>query len=235
MSEIELISIIASIASLILAIVAITLSIVFFKMSSDLTGKSTEAAKGINASVEKLEGLFDKLYNDTFSMMRDTYSDIRKHMWPEESTSDDKITNEIEKRADVKIKTLKDEMGSEISRMLNNQRVTEDKLLIKTKELEELVDKAIAGSRKVEVEAREETFRDALLNFIQYQERISNGHVYADEIVGRFRDRYPIGRIIEELEKMEKDGIISLSDKDINPQTSIRYIDKKRHNTGSTR
>ena len=42
-----LIGFISSIASLILAIVAIWLSIVFFKMSSTLSGTTMEAAKGI--------------------------------------------------------------------------------------------------------------------------------------------------------------------------------------------
>ena len=81
MNAFEIISFIASIASLILALGAIWLSIVFFKMSSEASKATTEAAKGIEASVERLENLFDKLYSDTFSMMKDTVSDMRKHIW----------------------------------------------------------------------------------------------------------------------------------------------------------
>ena len=54
----ELISLTASIASLILAIGAIWLSIVFFKMSSSASQATREAAKGIDASVQRLENLW---------------------------------------------------------------------------------------------------------------------------------------------------------------------------------
>lgn len=71
-STFDIISFIASIASLILAVGAIWLSVVFFRMSDAASKATTEAAKDIAASVERLEKLFDKLYSDTFSMMRDT-------------------------------------------------------------------------------------------------------------------------------------------------------------------
>ena len=80
-SAFDIISFIASIASLILAIGAIWLSVVFFRMSDTASKATTEAAKDIAASVERLENLFDKLYSDTFSMMRDTVTDMRKHIW----------------------------------------------------------------------------------------------------------------------------------------------------------
>jgi len=70
----EIISLIASITSVILAVGAIWLSITFYRMSSAASKATEEAAKGISASVERLEKLFDKLYSDTFSMMRDTVS-----------------------------------------------------------------------------------------------------------------------------------------------------------------
>lgn len=72
MSSVETTSLLASLASLVLAVVAIWLSIVFFKLSSRASEATTEAAKGIASSVERLEKLFDKLYSDTCSMMRDT-------------------------------------------------------------------------------------------------------------------------------------------------------------------
>ena len=96
MTNVELISLFSSIAALILAIVAIWLSIVFYRLSSALSAGTTEAAKGINASVEKLENLFDKLYTDTFSMVRETVSDMRKQLWPREPGADDKVAAEIE-------------------------------------------------------------------------------------------------------------------------------------------
>lgn len=81
MSALEILSLVASIASVILALLAIWLSFAFFKLSSSASKSTEEAAKGISASVERLEKLFDKLYADTFSMMRETVTDMRQHIW----------------------------------------------------------------------------------------------------------------------------------------------------------
>jgi hypothetical protein len=59
MTTFNLISFIASIASLILATGAICLSVAFYKMSVAASNATTEAAKGIASNVEKLEKLFD--------------------------------------------------------------------------------------------------------------------------------------------------------------------------------
>ena len=95
-----MVSVIASIASLVLAILAVWLSLEFFKLSSAASKATEEAAKGISASVERLEKLFDKLYSDTFSMMRDTVTDMRKHIWKEPST-DESISANEELRAEI--------------------------------------------------------------------------------------------------------------------------------------
>ena len=80
MTTIETISLLASIASLILAVLAICLSIVFYRMSADATRATEDASKGISSSVERLESIFEKLYSDTFSVMRETVTDMRKHI-----------------------------------------------------------------------------------------------------------------------------------------------------------
>ena len=110
LSAIELFSLISSIASLILAIGAIWLSIVFFKMSDAASKATTEAAKGIGASVERLEKLFDKLYSDTFSMMRDTVSDMRKHIW----------NNPNEEKLEVN-QSIKNEIARQVSKVLEEE------------------------------------------------------------------------------------------------------------------
>ena len=76
-------------------------------MSSELARTASEASKGISASVARLENLFDKLYADTFSMMRDTVSDMRRHIWPEETKDIDRLSEEAERRADEKVRELK--------------------------------------------------------------------------------------------------------------------------------
>ena len=112
----EVISLIASVASVVLAIVAIWLSITFFKMTSEAAKSTEKAAEGISSSVEKLEKLFDKLYADTFSMMRETVTDMRKHIWQAPDTTkvseepshvNDEIVSQVQKLI------TKDELASE--------------------------------------------------------------------------------------------------------------------------
>lgn len=67
-----------SIASLVFAIMAIWLSIYFFKMSSSASNEIKRASDDISSSVNKLEELFNKMYSDTFTMLKDTVSDMRK-------------------------------------------------------------------------------------------------------------------------------------------------------------
>jgi len=75
------ISLISSIASLVLAIVAIALSIVFYVLARDQSEKSAKNAEEIASSVSRLEKVFDGLYNDTFSMMKETVTDMRQQIW----------------------------------------------------------------------------------------------------------------------------------------------------------
>lgn len=64
-----------------LAVVAIWLSIVFYRLSSAEAQKSAQNASTIAGSVEKLEGLFDRFYSDTFTIFRETVGDMRQHFW----------------------------------------------------------------------------------------------------------------------------------------------------------
>ncbi len=110
METIDLISLISSIASLVLAIVAIYLSIVFYRFSDQATQKTVESANNIRSSVEKLEKIFDKLYADTFSMMRETVTDMRNHVWKAPNNNADKIKDQ-EIALENKIKDILKETG----------------------------------------------------------------------------------------------------------------------------
>lgn len=112
----DVISLISGIASLVLAVIAIWLSFAFFKLSSAASKSTDEAAKGISASVERLEKLFDKLYSDTFSMMRETVTDMRKHIWKAPITED---ANEVEEVGDG----LRKEIANQINTILESRDI----------------------------------------------------------------------------------------------------------------
>ncbi|MEA4286496.1 hypothetical protein VBS75_25210 [Klebsiella pneumoniae] len=116
-TTVTIVGFIATIASLVLAIGAIWLSIIFFKMSDVASKETTAAAKDIQASDERLENIFDKLYSDTFSMMRDTVTDMRQHIWRKPDAGTPSSVTEDED----KIKELKNSISQEIISLVDEK------------------------------------------------------------------------------------------------------------------
>jgi len=122
----DIIAFIASIASLILAVVAIWLSVFFFRLSDEASKATTGAAKGIAASVDRLEKLFDKLYSDTFSMMKDTVTDMRNHIWNKPQPNQDKseVNDAIKKEIESRVKQALEKEG--IGNKEKQEKVTKE-------------------------------------------------------------------------------------------------------------
>jgi len=154
LSTLELISLIASIASLILAIGAIWLSVVFFKMSDAASKATTEAAKGIGASVDRLENLFDKLYSDTFSMMRDTVSDMRKHIWNKPENTAPEVSQNIRAEISRQVSKVLEEGG------INNASHKQEEISQKLEGvLEEIFKKAKEQKQEIDSDLLLETIK----------------------------------------------------------------------------
>jgi len=219
-SAFDIIAFIASIASLILAIGAIWLSVVFYRMSDQASKATTEAAKDIAASVERLEKLFDKLYSDTFSMMRDTVSDMRKHIWPVDNHEQEQVVEEAEKKTDERIGEVRKLMESQLSEMLQKQKIADDKMRALQSEMRVLIDRAIVRSREAESEAREETIREHLLRAMRVL-RVKRVVTVAD-IIEKMGGVFPINRIITEIERMKSDGLVETDTDSLAPDTRIR-------------
>jgi len=222
MTALEIASFAAAIASLVLATVAIVLSIVFYKMSSQLSESAKEAAKDIGASVEKLEKLFDRLYADTFSMMRETVSDMRKHAWGETTSETPNILEEAEKKAEEKIEALRRRMEKQVSRVFAGQKITDKRVGEVRSELKQLVDSAIDSSRNVEHEAREETIRRYILLRLRLLRRRKD-RVTAKDIVGSMAREFPSKAVVDELRRMKGDRLIDWEG-DLSPSTEITLI-----------
>jgi len=223
-SALELLSFIASIASLILAIVAIWLSIVFYRLSSKASETTTEASKGIAASVERLEKLFDKLYSDTFSMMRETVTDMRKHMWPEdESSEQENALAEVEGKADRKISEIKEAMEERLQTVLAGQKIAEEKNNLLQTEMKRLIDSAIRTSRNVDLEAREETVREYLLRTIRRMLR-PDRPLMIDDIVKRLSDTFPTRRLVSEISRLRDEGLIELNPNTVGPRSEVKLV-----------
>jgi len=234
MTSIDLASLTASIASLILAVVAIWLSVFFYRMSSQLSESTKEAAKGIGASVDRLEKLFDKLYADTFSMMKDTVSDMRKHIWPEDTQVDDKALEEAETKADEKINALKGDVQKQLSNVLRSQKLTDKRLTDVTQEINQIMDRLITRSRELEVEAREETIREHIMRAMRtLMDR--QAVIRAEDVVKQL-SKFPGSTVVEELQRMKREEWLDYRSP-IGPETiiSLRGIQDQTAKTAGNR
>lgn len=143
-SGLDWINLFSAAASIVLAIVALALSIFFFVQSKNAADQSSRSAEEISASVSRLEKLFDSLYSDTFSMMRETVTDMRQHVWkiaPGTATAKVEMKTEdeadsqallaeldmVSKRVgltDTKISQLREELTPILQQALETQRET---------------------------------------------------------------------------------------------------------------
>ena len=139
-------------------------------------------------------------------MMKDTVSDMRKHIWPEVAKTDDnKIVEEAEEKANNKIIELKNKIDKEISTLLKKQ-TTADNMI---KEVRQLMDNTINLTRKGELEAREETIREHIIQELK-KVLMEESIIKAGDIVSNIAKNTNInlGIIVDELKKMRDDSII---------------------------
>ncbi len=230
-SLLNIIGLVSSIASLVLAIIAIWLSFKFFEKSNEASEKINEAAKGILSSVERLEKLFDKLYSDTFSVMKDTVSDMRKHLWSNNSDTDDlnKIEEEAEKKAETKIAQIKSEINKEINLILQRQRkdkqVTDNKIASLQSELQNVLEKAIAETVIVETIAKEETLREYIIKHLKMGKKRGVAIRAKDFLEWAQNDGLTPHKVFREIERMGEEKILELSEKKINgPDVQIDLL-----------
>lgn len=152
--QVEVFSIIASVFSIVLGILAIALSIVFYKMSEKSARNADLSSKNIEDSVNKLETLFDKLYSGTFDMMRETVSDMRKHVYSSgsDNLANKQITKEIEEKTSSAIHNLINEIKS-------SQKTDE--------ELEKLISNVISKSKQAEMDIKIKIIKEKVLQYLK--------------------------------------------------------------------
>lgn len=222
--QMETAALIASCVSIGIAVFAVWLAITFYKMATKVSEGIKDAAKDISSGVNRLEKIFDRLYADTFGMVRDTFTDMRKHVWTGEKVTDVKVSEEAEKKAEEKIKKLKKATQQQLQETLARQKITNKKYEALSKDVSGLMDKIIASSRKVDSEAKEETLRSTLLDYIQHLPM--NKSIRADKIVDEIERKYnfDVFDIVRELENFRNEGIITFKEETLMVKSNIKRI-----------
>ncbi|MEC4090115.1 hypothetical protein [Pseudoalteromonas rubra] len=155
-SWLEIISIVSSIVSVIIGGFAIWLAVKFYEMSNKSAEKLEKASSNIEATNKRLETLFDKLYSDTFAMVKDTVSDMRNHVWRNDQQTDESENN---------ISHLKEELRSEFQKGLEQAASKNDikQMHAKVNELiDSTVEKVSYATKQPEVEYVFETIKNQI-------------------------------------------------------------------------
>ncbi len=204
------VSLVSSIASLVLALIAIWLSFIFYRMSSQASDSANKASSEIHESVTKLEGLFNRLYSDTFTMMKDTVANMQKHIWPDQVSQATSTANEVQERTEKRIDELKQQMTAELSTLLAKQKDTGGRTDNLAKDLLPILNRAINESTKVTVETREETIREAIMVVLKDLAENRSFSVSADDLVGRIDKKYALslGDTLNTLIALRNEGLI---------------------------
>ncbi len=205
----DIIAVVASLFSIAVAVLAIWLAIVFYRMSSQFSESAREADRRITTSVERLEKLFDSLYGDSFSLLRDTVSDMRKHLWPTEQTDSYDIEAEIEKKSESKMKELRERTDLELSELLQRQTQTDSHLESLSADIQQLISKAINESKVVEEQARKETIRRLILSVVDNARESLSADALWHRIALEFGANIPFTDYYDEVARLRHDRMLT--------------------------
>lgn len=213
------ISLIASIASLILAIVAIWLSIVFYRLSIEASRSSNEAANRISSNVSRLDDLFNRLYTDNFSLVRDTFTDMRTRAWSTQDLASAKVR--AEEQISAKIESIRKTYDSKILALIDSSQLPQEKAERITAELRKALEHAIAGTRL----AAEEGHMHSSVEFVLKCTRMltsSREIVTVSDIVESLESGMPKLQIIDILNELRNQKAIALSPDAVAPDSRVK-------------
>jgi hypothetical protein len=209
MSLLEVVSLISGLASIILAVVAVTLSIVFFQMSSAENKEVKASSDKISASVDRLEKIFDTLYSDTFSIVRETVTDMREHIY--RRVGDD-ITDE-DAGSEEEPDSLTESILQKVDAALAGQARTDANIANLTERLRPVLERSIEETRSERQEAEKQDpvlrMRRVLMPII-YSRTRSGRTITAADLVERFSS-YGVeeGQVVDRLFELARRGFIT--------------------------
>lgn len=188
MDALNVINLFSAATSIVLAAVALWLSIYFFRQSSTQAHQAETSASQIAASVDRLEKIFNTLYSDTFSMMRETVTDMRAHIWARvdnEGFSPGGVLAQADNVAAAKIEATRQQLISRISSISKHLGLPEEQVGGMLQELVPAIGKALdessdAGAERI---AKANFVLSTLRSYLASSERASLSQRYADVVL----------------------------------------------------
>ena len=217
----EIVSLVAFIVSMIIGGFAIWLSITFYKMSTAALKETAEAAKEISSGVRRLDDLFNKLYSDTFGIMKDTMTDMRKHIWPDVFMSTSQPpAKEIEFFKDILVR-VPEEMKAKLKKLLDEQEISEPKSEALEKGLSENLKKTIQDSQNRLEQILTERFKEIVLSIVGHR-GIQAKALYR-LLIGK--QNFSPQEFFREMYQLKKAGFIMWEGKKLEPESLIKKAD----------
>lgn len=209
---VEILSLVGSVVSVVLAGFAIWQASTFYRWSNQASKDAKRSADAVGESVRKLEELFDRLYSDTFGMMRDTVSDMRKHMWPatapDEERSESDVVQEIDRRDSENVARVREEVMSEIRGLVERVGSTAAQVADLEGSLRGVLDKAISGSREAAEEAIQDTIRERLIAAVDEFRHSGRHEVRAGDLLEPLFGEFDPSDVHDAFVALKRDGVV---------------------------
>lgn len=167
LKQTEIFSIFSSVTSIILGIIAIWLSVVFFRMSDKTSKEAEKSASSIDASVKKLELLFEKLYSGTFDIMKETVTDMRKHVYSVSSSTQELNNEKI--NSEIYQKNM-DEVAATIKEIKSSQKTDS--------ELQKLIMDVIESTKQTEKDIKRSVVREEVISYLRVTGQVTFGQLH---------------------------------------------------------
>lgn len=204
----SVVSFLASAASLVLSVIAIWLSFKFYRMSQDSSVRIEQANRAIEGSLQKLEEVFQLQYSDTFSILRETFSDFRKRLLVSAHSEDHATDPVIERKTQAKLENIKAEIRSDLSNVVEDATKTSSPGV--NDDLEMVINKAITKSRQVDKEVRDETIRTLIADHLR-NTLAEHGRWRVSAIFEYLKDRFTLAEIARALFALQEEGIVKFT------------------------
>lgn len=221
-------SLIASIAGIIISVLAVWLSIVFYRLSTKASERTDAASNDIQRGVERLEQLFDRLYSDTFSIVRDTVSDMRQHMWSGQ-TGQTESESQAKEKTEKRLDELKIQMEKELSKLLEKQG-TGVRADAAAQDMRPLINRAISEATRIAEEVEQETLAQNLRKVIAaYAAQEGEGFATASALIRRVQAEYPeygFVEILKGLRGLRGEGLLDWRGDELAPSTTVKILGK---------
>ena len=181
----DVINLFSAAFSIVLAAVALFLSLYFYRRSVEQASLAETSANQIAASVDRLEKLFNSLYADTFSMMRDTVTDMRAHIWPRgeaESMDTNSVLAQADAAATARIEEARRDLMNQISFSSKQRGVGEEEVSNILTELTPAIDKALGESSEAGAErtAKMAFVASTLKSYLSSRKRLHQRQSFTD-------------------------------------------------------